>query len=345
MIQKNCKKPINKYRIQVNNFLNKRKVVNISGIKLTHSETSILSKGLNFCPTQTEMKKQDIYKNIDDFKRKISLKVLFRNTENSTQNNSYKSTNLDKIIRNQNKNPFQPPHEHCVQAYADALKDEIQYCKRNHPKQNTTKREMDALKRLSERTDIVIKRADKGGATVVCSANWYEEEAARQLNNSNYYKKVSQDYTKKHEDMIKEKLKEFSKSKLITEKLAKQLEPSESRTPEFYLLPKIHKKNTPGRPVISSSGCHTEKISAYADQYLLPAAKALPSHIKDTDDFIDNMKRIGKVNENDILVTLDVSSLYTNICNEEGIEAIKHNNTLTSTLTKPVINMISTLRR
>ena len=68
MINKNCKSPIKKYRIYISEHLNKCKVVNISGIKLSQSETSILSKGLNFCPTPTEMNKSEVYRNIDDFK-------------------------------------------------------------------------------------------------------------------------------------------------------------------------------------------------------------------------------------------------------------------------------------
>ena len=147
----------------------------------------------------------------------------------------------------------------------------------------------------------------------------------------------------KHEAIITEKLRQFSRDKLIESKLAKKLEPSESRTPEFYLLPKIHKRNTPGRPVISSSGCHTEKISAYVDQHLQPAAKALPSYLCDTDDFIGKIRKIGKVSPDDILVSLDVSSLYTNICNEEGVESIRKNKTLKETLAMPFINMLCTI--
>ena len=340
MIKTICKKPIQKYRIQASKHINARKVINISSIKLTESETNILSKGLNFCPTPTEMRKTEVYKNIDDLKRSISLKVFFKQNESQS---IYKSTNLEKIVKNQNKNPFQPPHEHCVEAYADALKYEVQKSTKNYNKINITNRENAALKRLSENTEIVIKKADKGGATVVCSKEWYEKEAYSQLNDTNYYKKVDQDDTQKHEEIIKDKLKELKEAKLLTNKLHKQLEPIDSRTPEFYLFPKIHKKNIPGRPVISSSGCHTEKISAFVDQYLQPAAKELPSHIRDTDDFIEKMKKIGRVSEDDYLVTLDVSSLYTNICNTEGIESIQTNPTLKSTLASSVLQMIAGL--
>ena len=150
MINNHCKKPITKHRILISEKINKRKVVNISGITLTNSETSLLSKGLNFSPTSTEVKKQIIYKDIDNLKRSLSLKVLFTKDEKDTvpENENlqiYKSNILDKIIRQQNKNPFQPAHENSVQAYADAIKDEVKNTKLIHPKPNLTDREQIAL--------------------------------------------------------------------------------------------------------------------------------------------------------------------------------------------------------
>ena len=73
------------------------------------------------------------------------------------------------------------------------------------------------------------------------------------------------------------------------------------------MLPKIHKPNNPGRPVISSVNSHTEKLSAYVDEFLRPLAQALPSHIRDTTDLIIRLKNLGRVPENSILATLDVS--------------------------------------
>ena len=98
---------------------------------------------------------------------------------------------------------------------------------------------------------------------------------------------------------------------------------SNSRTPIFYMLPKIHKPNNPGRPVISSVNGHTEKLSAYMDEFLRPLAQTLPSHIRDTTDFVIRLKNLGRVAENSILATLDFSSLYTNIDTDDGLAIIE----------------------
>lgn len=109
------------------------------------------------------------------------------------------------------------------------------------------------------------------------------------------------------------------------------LRPANSRTPIFYMLSKIHKPNNPGRPVISSVNSHTEKLSAYVDEFLRPLAQALPSHIRDTvtTDFIIRLKNLGRVPENSILATLDVSSLYTNINTDDGLAIIEEELTKT----------------
>ena len=51
-------------------------------------------------------------------------------------------------------------------------------------------------------------------------------------------------------------------------------------------------------------------------------AKLVPSYIKDTTHFITLINDI-KVEEKDLLVTIDVSSLYTNITHEEGLQAMR----------------------
>ena len=46
------------------------------------------------------------------------------------------------------------------------------------------------------------------------------------------------------------------------------------------------------------------------------------SYVRDTQHFIKRIRELGQLPENSLLVTLDVSSLYTNIPNHEGIQAV-----------------------
>ena len=54
-----------------------------------------------------------------------------------------------------------------------------------------------------------------------------------------------------------------------------------------------------------------------------PLITKLPSHIKDTSDFLNKLLNLRNLPSNTLLVTLDVSSLYTNIPHNDGINACR----------------------
>ena len=96
---------------------------------------------------------------------------------------------------------------------------------------------------------------------------------------------------------------------------------SPPRIPVFYTLTKIHKPVPVGRPIISGCDGPTEKISSFVDTLLQPIAQKQQSYIKDTTDFISFIENT-KIGQDTILVAMDVSSLYTNIPQEEGIDTV-----------------------
>ena len=101
------------------------------------------------------------------------------------------------------------------------------------------------------------------------------------------------------------------------------------------MLPKILKKDIPGRPICSSVNHPTSRISKFVDEHIKKYVTQTKSYIRDTQDFIKTIKDLGPIPDGAILCTLGVSSLYTNIPNHEGILAIA--NKLRSDLTKSPI--------
>ena len=63
-------------------------------------------------------------------------------------------------------------------------------------------------------------------------------------------------------------------------------------------------------------------LQKYLTHYLQPLTEILPSHIKDSKHFLQILETIDKIPNNAILVTADVTSLYTNIPHEDSIEAV-----------------------
>jgi hypothetical protein len=68
------------------------------------------------------------------------------------------------------------------------------------------------------------------------------------------------------------------------------LKPNKPKAGRFYLLPKFHKVNNRGRPIVTATGHPTEKISEFVDFHLRPHVEALPSHLKDTTDYLQKME-------------------------------------------------------
>ena len=157
----------------------------------------------------------------------------------------------------------------------------------------------------------------------------YRKEVIRQLDDVPYYETLSDDPTHIIKKKISECIETLSKK---TSKITKEFDtfPTDIRTPIFYVLPKIHKEvnenlpiRYPGRPIVSACNSATENISKFLDSILHQYVSSLSSYIKDTTDFIKKVKKIKFYSKDSYLVTLDVSSLYTNIPHEDGIQACK----------------------
>ena len=275
------------------------------------------------------------------FTRKIKLKSFFHENENKNDE-QHNDTKKDFYIRNK-KSTWEPYNiHHTVNTFIEAFKNEIENQPDTKTKRynNLNKHELKALEDLRNQTDIVITNADKGGAVVIQDTTEYIKEANRQLNNRNFYKPVTTDLTPLHNKKINDTIEEFEKSNIMTPKIARMLKTNIAKTPKFYTSPKIHKQNNPGRPVISSIECHTANISQYVDYHLKEHVEKLPSFIKDTTDFINKTKDLH-IPDNVTLVTMDVSALYTNIPNNEGIYAVEE--TLSkSNISLSLINVIKT---
>ena len=153
---------------------------------------------------------------------------------------------------------------------------------------------------------------------------WYIDECNRQLNDSKFYKRLKEDITADIQKRVTFYVNRMYHDGLINEKTRQYLIQTDVKPGRFYILPKIHKPGNPGRPIVSSNSHPTERISQFVDYHLQPLVHKLPSFVKDTNDFLNKLQTIGNLPADSLLVTLDVSSLYTNILHNEGINACDH---------------------
>ena len=191
---------------------------------------------------------------------------------------------------------------------------------------NISKEERMAISSLKKRQDIIMKLADKGGAVVVWRKDLYISVAERQLSDTTAYTEVYQDPIEENQIEISNTVKTLIKNYLLPSTACKLIHPC-PKTSNFYMLPKIHKENCPGRPIVSTYDCHTVYISKFLDIILSPLVQELPSFIKDTPQFLqinDDIEFSANANHRPLLFTMDVTSLYTSIPHDGALKACEH---------------------
>ena len=312
---------------QVNKF-----VINISKHKLTDDEVSILSKGLNFCPTPDAPDPGELRTDLDSLHRRLRLRYHFRDEEGSEWEPlpDYANTHSFTAFEHQKfklPSTFNPTGSVALEAMI--LANEVDFNKRpifaKH-RENLTPGERIAINTLKNNKGIVIMPVDKGGAVLVQDREQYLQEGYKQLSNPKFYQKVDKELTADHLLEVNHFIDQMLDDGEIDISVYNYLFSKECGRPNLYLLPKIHKGiiPPPGRPILSANGCPTEKISAFVDHFLREVSTKHKSYVKDTTHFLQKLQTLGQLPPDSILVTFDVTSLYTNIPNQEGIAAAQH---------------------
>ena len=114
----------------------------------------------------------------------------------------------------------------------------------------------------------------------------------------------------KEEERIVTTLKNMRDSNRISDKLYEKLNPVGSQPARLYGLAKIHKNAVPLRPVLSMPGSAYHKIATHVAEWLSVVDEC---KINASTQQISNSLSHIKLEENEELVSFDVSSLYTNV--------------------------------
>ena len=104
----------------------------------------------------------------------------------------------------------------------------------------------------------------------------------------------------------------------------------EKQPGKFYCTFKVHKPHTineasPERPIISGSGSMTENPSLFVEHFIKDLAKLHDTYLQDTPDFLRQIEIVNegqKLPKNALLVTVDVTGLFTNIPQDEGAQTV-----------------------
>lgn len=173
---------------------------------------------------------------------------------------------------------------------------------------------------LRDHIDVIVVQADKGNKTVLMYKNEYEKKMEILLEDKNTYKTIRVDPTLKLQKENNNIVSDLFKNNHIDSWQKRQLFCSAATAPRIYGLPKIHKPDTPLRPIVSSVQVPCYHMSKYIGTIL----KHLISETYNIKNSIEVKKQLTniKVDRSETIVSFDVISLFTNIPVRTAIRTI-----------------------
>lgn len=226
-------------------------------------------------------------------------------------------------------------------------------------KSNISLQEHLILKLLRNKPNLHFTEADKGGALVILDYSFYSKRIREEhLSDISTYEKVNNYDPRNTLTEITSLCQQYRSN--LTKKEYDFLTKFRSITPHMYGLPKLHKTTTFSnlksdqhgclsitapqdlkfRPIISSRFAPTSHLSSLLDVILKPFLSRLNSYCRDTFHFLETLPRI--MDDDYILMSFDVVSLYTSIPHKLGYQAIefwleKHNDMIPTRFEKSFI--------
>ncbi|KFD59091.1 hypothetical protein M513_00254 [Trichuris suis] len=129
------------------------------------------------------------------------------------------------------------------------------------------------------------------------------------------YRPIKEDPTEKTRKALIRILDSFAgeTQDLVLSKISRSLfYIGNSRCPELYGLPKIHKPGVPLRPVVSSVNSVTSKLCSYLKNIIQPLTGKRDSNVKNCKEFCIALKSV-RSQPSDLMVSYDVKDLFTSI--------------------------------
>ena len=190
---------------------------------------------------------------------------------------------------------------------AEELRSDV-YRVLRHPRQlkpNLSKGEMAAIKQLRADKDRIILTADKGVVLVIMERKDYIEKAQQLLQDPNTYQTIPTDPTTKLKSRLITKLKKIKLDSRMDDTTYRRMYPTGAVIPKFYGLPKVHKENTPLRPIVSSIGSVSYGVAKEIARIIKALVGSTEHHVNNSKEFIEEMKKM-KLEEGECITSYDV---------------------------------------
>ena len=280
----------------------KKWVINLSSIPLTKEQERLLAHGQNFAITPKKPPLGDYISNIEKACQSLD-------------------TNLAEELRSEVYRVLRQPHQ---------------------LKPNLKQEEMIALKQLKTDKNRMVLTADKGVTLVVSDKVDCIKKAKEVLEDTSTYKVIHTDLTSRLKNKLINTLRKVKAETGIQDNIYKKMYPTGVSPPKFYGLPKIHKKNIPLRPIISSIGSVTYRVAKELARIINPLMGCSPHHVNNSKQFADEMKEM-KLEEGECITSYNVTALFTSIPIPSALDITKKKLEQDAELSKRTIKPADTI--
>ena len=182
----------------------------------------------------------------------------------------------------------------------------------HHLKPNIKRKELEALRQLKEDKNHMILTANKGVALVVIDRTEYIRKARDLLQDTSTYRTIKGDPTSRLKNRLITILKKIKAESGIQDNTYKKMYPTGASPPKFYGLPKIHKKNIPLMPIVSSIGSVSYGVAKELFKIIKPLMGCSIHHVQNSTQFAEEMKRT-RIEQGECITSYDVTALFTSI--------------------------------
>ncbi len=187
------------------------------------------------------------------------------------------------------------------------------------PKSNLTADEWKTLKELRDDENIMVLPADKGKCLVIMDREEYINKMEEKLKDETTYKQVEKDPTNEIKEALSKQLQKIKEEKQIDDRTYYKLFPTKTKIPRMYGQPKIHKANYPLREIVDSTGSVAKEVDRYIGKIIQKYVGKTEHYVKNSAHFATMIKDL-QVEDDEILVSYDVTVLYPSVPQQEAIE-------------------------
>ena len=327
-------------------------VFNLGVEGLTEDMEDVLSLGLKFVPLQ-RVNKSKVEADVERLKIKLMWDVYWKwvkeEEEEKVESQRTQQGEGTGDLRRQEREkerkkerPFEGKTEktpvglpnrwrQAIDRYCEAVKEDIFTGLKRRPRDNLSQRERAAMGALQEKVKMkewAVRPADKGGGITVEKYEGLMEDGFKELEDETTFEKRDRSGMEKISKEVEDKLKDMKEREVITKKMREFMSAKNKREGVMKINRKVHKKvkengRHPTRVYISGIGTPTEGIAGLVEAELQEGVEKQKSYVQDTADFLRRLERVGKLNDNEFMFTMDVVALYPSVPREQTRKAME----------------------